>query len=261
VRSNKYVLGLFVLCGALAAQQANPAAEFEVASVKQLEDTLPPGQADLSFVGTAGKPFKITGNSVFLRSTLRNLIADAYSIKGYQILSLPSWADSVLFTITAKTPGDAEPTQDQVRPMLQALLAERFQLRHHAEPKELSVYHLVQVKKSNLFHAASPDETFSWKLTPSDGRLRSTATKESIGDFVRLVGVSTDKPVIDKTGLSGEIDYDIVIELPPAQGRTAEELNRQIVYAVVDQLGLKLQATKDTVDMLVVDRVDKPSAN
>lgn len=118
----------------------------------------------------------------------------------------------------------------------------------------------MEAKKSRSFTEAAPDETFSWKLSPGPGgTLRSKATKESIGDFIQLVGVSTDKPVIDRTGISGYIDYDILIS--PPEGRTPEDLNRAIVYAVVDQLGLKLESAKDRIGMLMVDELDKPSAD
>jgi uncharacterized protein (TIGR03435 family) len=261
--ANFATLGVICWVGASLASaqsQSTPPTVFEVASVKQLKESLQPGQPDLSFVGTSGKPFKIAGNRVTVRGTLRALIADAYGIKDYQISSGPSWADSLLFAITAETSAEKEPTQDEVRPMLQALLVDRFQLKFHRDTKEMPVYHMVQAKKSGLFKAAAPDETFSWNLTPGPGgTLRSKATKESIGDFVQLVGVSTDKPVIDKTGITGYIDYDILIT--PPEGRGRDETNRAIVYAVVDQLGLKLESTKDPVEMLVVDRVDKPSAD
>ena len=246
--------------GALVSAQSASAA-FEVASVKQLEKPLQPGQYDLSFVGTSGKPFKIGGNRVTVTGTLHALIADAYGVNDYQVSGLPSWADTLMYRVTAETPGDVERTQDEVRPMLQALLADRFQLKFHRGAKEMPVYHMVQVKKSGLFKAAAPGETFSWNLTNGPGgTLRSKATKESIGDFVQLVGVSTDRPVIDKTGITGDIDYDILITLPEGrEGRGPEETNRAIVYAVVDQLGLKLQSAKDEIEMIVVDRVEKPS--
>jgi uncharacterized protein (TIGR03435 family) len=100
-------------------------------------------------------------------------------------------------------------------------------LKFHRGTKEMPVYHMIQAKKSGLFKAAAPDETFSWNVTPGPaGTLRSKATKESIGDFVQLVGVSTDKPVIDKTGITGYIDYDILIT--PPEGRSQEETNRAI---------------------------------
>jgi uncharacterized protein (TIGR03435 family) len=235
-------------------------AEFEVASIKQLDRSFAPGQPDLSFVGTSGKLAKIAGNRVTLTTNLHTIIATAYGVKGYQIDRLPPWADTLLYSITATTPGDAVATQDQVRPMLQSLLADRFQLKFHRDTKELAVYHLIQRKQSNLLKPATPDETFSWKLSQQpDGTLRSKATRESIGDFVQLVGVSTDRPVIDKTGLTGDIDYDILIS--PPEGRGPDDVNRAIIYAVIDQLGLKLDPAKDSIEILVVDKADKPSAN
>jgi uncharacterized protein (TIGR03435 family) len=231
---------------------------FDVASVKEFERPLPPGQADLSFVGTSGKPFRIVGHRVTIQGTVHALVAAAFGVKDYQVSYLPPWADSVRYLVTAESPGEAVPSQDDVRPMLQALLAERFQLTFHRESKELRVYHLVRAKQYGLFKAAAEDEKFSWTLTPGPGgTLRSKATKESIGDFVQLVGVSTDRPVIDKTGITGDIDYDISIQLP--QGGNPEETNRAIVYAVVDQLGLKLESARASVDVLVIDHVERPT--
>ena len=235
---------------------AMAAAEFEVASVKQLDRSLQPGELDLSFVGTSGKPFKIFGNRITIQGTLRRLIAAAYGVKDYQISTAPGWADSLVYDVAAKSEGDATPTQEQVRPMLQALLADRFQLKLHHDTKELPVYHLIQAKKTSAFHPALPDETFSWNLTPGPGGTqRSKATKESIGDFVQLTGVSADRPLIDKTGLTGDIDYEILINYEGA--RTQVDVNR----AIKDQLGFKLETAKNPIELLVVDHVEKASDN
>jgi uncharacterized protein (TIGR03435 family) len=265
--STRFAAICWIGCASMAcgwAQAQTPAApagsEFEVASVKQLDRSLQSGEYDLSFVGTSGKPFKISGNRVTVSGTLLALIEDAYHIKDYQISATPAWAGTLLFTITAEAPGDAAPTQEQVRRMLQALLADRFQLKFHRETKELPVYHLIQAKKSSLFKPAGPDETFSWNLSQGPGgTLRSKATKESMGDFVQLTAVSSDRPVIDKTGLTGDIDYEILINQQEA--RTQDDVNRAIIDAIKDQLGLKLEPAKDPIEMLVVDRVEKPSEN
>jgi uncharacterized protein (TIGR03435 family) len=260
----RFAATCWIACASIASGWAQ--AEFEVASVKQLDRSLQPGEYDLSFVGTSGKPFKISGNRVTVNGTLLALIEDAYGIKDYQISATPAWAGNLLYTITAeapgtaKAPGDTVPTQEEVRPMLQALLADRFQLKFHRETKELPVYHLIQTKKSSLFKPAGPDEVFSWNLTPGPGgTLRSKATKESMGDFVQLTAVSSDRPVIDKTGLTGYIDYEILINQQEA--RTQDDVNRAIIDAIKDQLGLKLEPAKDPIEILVVDRVDKPSEN
>ena len=72
--------------------------------------------------------------------------------------------------------------------------------------------------------------------------MRSKATKESIGDFVQLVGVSADRPVIDRTGLTGDIDYDILISQQDA--RNQDDVNHAIIDAVTEQLGLELEPAK-----------------
>lgn len=248
--------GLLIACG---WAQAAPA-EFEVASVKPQGEPLPPGAFDLSWVGTAGKPFKITGNRILVRGTLHRIIADAYNVKTYQVTSLADWADSLIWVITAESPGATEPTQEQVRPMLQALLADRFQLKFHRDSKEVPVYYLVQTKKTAAFHAAGPEESFSWKMTPEpDNSFRSKATKESIGDFVELCGVSADRPLIDKTGITGFIDYDILVSQDGV--KTPDDQQRAILEAIKQQLGFKLEPARDKIDLLVIDHAQKASAN
>ena len=257
----------------VAAPQAQARPEFEVASVKQLDNRQGEGP-DLSFVGTSGNPFKISGNRITVNGTLHAFIAAAYSVKDYQVSGVPAWADSLMFNISALSPGPDEATQDQARVMLQSLLADRFQVKLRREPKILPVYHLVQAKGSRKLTPAGADETFSWKVTPEPGGvMRSKATKESIGDFVQLVGASADRPVINKTGITGFIDYDILFQPPPrvagpsAEGgggprkADTEDLNRTLIEAIQDQLGLKLQAAKDAVEILVIDHAERPSEN
>jgi uncharacterized protein (TIGR03435 family) len=77
----------------------------------------PPEGRDLAFVGNGNKPFQITGNRVLIRGTLKALIMAAYDVWTYQVSGEPAWADSVIYTVTAKTAGEVAPTQDQVRPI------------------------------------------------------------------------------------------------------------------------------------------------
>ena len=239
--------------------------EFDVASVKQVvlperEQRPNRSKTDVSFVGTSGNPFKISGNRVSIQGTALALIVAAYDVQPWQIVNAPAWADTLLYTVEAEAEGHNTPTVSMVRPMLQSLLADRFQLHLHRETKPMNVYHLIVSAKNPGLKQAGADEIFSWKLTNQpNGMLRSKATKESIGDFVRLVGVSEDRPVIDKTGFIGYIDYDILIA--PPESRAPDDVSRAIIDAVKDQLGLKLEPAKDAIDMLVVDHIEKPSDN
>jgi uncharacterized protein (TIGR03435 family) len=131
---------IFVFVSACCAVYGQTARQFEVASVKQLDQSVQPGSPDLSFVGASGKLAGIAGSRVTLTGTLHTIIATAFGIKPYQIAGAPSWADTLRYAITAKTSGDAAPTQEQVRPMLQSLLADRFQLKLHSDTRKLPVY-------------------------------------------------------------------------------------------------------------------------
>lgn len=242
------------------AQAPASRAQFEVASIKPDEKLVEPRAQELAFVGTSNKPFRITGNRVVISGTLKSLIMAAYDVWTYQVAGEPAWADNIVWNITAKAESDATPGQDEARAMLQALLAERFQLKLHRESRVMPVYHLMATKKNIGLKPAGPDETFSWKLSPAEGKmLRSKATKESIGDFVKLVGVSADRPVIDKTGVTGDIDYDIIIYTQDAKNN--DDVNRAILDAVRDQLGLKLEPARDSIDVLVIDGAEKASEN
>jgi uncharacterized protein (TIGR03435 family) len=238
------------------------AVEFEVASVKQLDQAREQGRPDLSFIGTAGKPAKISGSRVTLTGSLRTIIAAAYSVKSYQITGTPAWADSLVYAIAATTAGDTTPTQEQIRPMLQSLLAERFQLKLHHDTKEMPVYHMTLApgKKNSKLTPAASGETFSFNVTAeAGGTVRGKATKAPIVDFVQMMSGSADRPVIDKTGMTGDIDWDILI---PQEGvRTLDDANRAFIDAAKDQLGVKLEAAKEPIELLVVDQVAKPSEN
>ena len=254
---------LFTACRPVVAQ-TKP--EFEVASVKHVVNPKEPERAarsktDTSFLGKAGNPFQISGTRVMIQGTALSLITAAYDVQPYQVTNAPAWADSLIYSVTAKAEGDKVPTIDQVRLMMQWLLADRFQMQLHPDTTEMNVYYLAPAKKNIGLKPTAPDETFDWKLArTADGSLRSTGIRESIGDFVRLVGVSADRPVIDKTGITGYIDYDIIINLP-ADARSQDDLNRAILDAVKDQLGLKLEPVKEAVKILAVDRIEKPSEN
>lgn len=261
---------LLLVSTCLLSQSQNPTPlpprpEFDVASVKQVIRRDEPARAarsktDLSFVGTSDNPFKISDTLVAIQGTPFALIAAAWDIKNYQIEKAPDWADSLIYSVTARTAGDSVAKLSRIRLMLQSLLADRFQLQFHFEKKELNVYHLTRGKGSTGLQPAGADEAFGWNLTPrQDGTLRSKATRESIGDFVQLVGVSAGRPVIDETGITGYIDYDIIVNAQDAHNQ--DDVNRAILDAVKDQLNLKLEPARDTVEMLVVDRIDKPSEN
>jgi uncharacterized protein (TIGR03435 family) len=198
------------------------------------------------------------------------LITLVYDIHPNQLIGAPAWVTSDRYDITAKVEGDATPTQDQLKIMLGKLLADRFQLAFHREQKELSVYSL-NVAKSGA--KITKNELKNDALGVIFRGLGSFAfNNATMDDLCRtLQTAALDRPVVNKTGLAGKYDFTLVwtpeqlLSAPPNPNSLAgpEKANTppDIYAAVQQQLGLKLDAVKLSTEVLVVDKVAKPSDN
>jgi uncharacterized protein (TIGR03435 family) len=224
---------------------------FEVASIKQHV-----------FTGGGRLGISISGSRVTVSiRTLNGLIMDAYEVKAYQISGGPSWVgdSATAFDIDART--DGTPTMDQVRVMLQALLADRFQLKFHREMKDLSVYDLVVGKNGPKIKESASD------ATPSSTSVQrgSTGSTRLIYSNVSMAGLAgglanyVGRPVNDKTRLSGIYNLTLEWSQEGTPGDAAE--GPSIFTAVQEQLGLKLEPSRAAVETLVIDHVAKPTEN
>jgi uncharacterized protein (TIGR03435 family) len=160
---------------------------FEVASVKL--HPLPQG----AFGFGPGNAIRIAGNRITLdRNTLTGLVMTAYNVKDFQISGMPEWTRNreQLYDITAKTEGEAATTVDLVRPMLQTLLADRFQLKLHRETKELPVYNLMIDKKGMKFKESAGARP-SKPVTFSGLLIGLNLLDRSMADLVLLPVTST----------------------------------------------------------------------
>jgi uncharacterized protein (TIGR03435 family) len=192
---------------------------------------------------------------------LSDLITYAYDIKDYQLLDVPHWADIDRYDISAKAEGDAALTRDLARPMMQALLADRFQLKVHRGTKEMPVYTLVVAKNGPKFKEGAPEAQSMLRLGSVGKGVVMTVTKGSMAQlasqFSNRNGV--DRPVIDKTGLAGGYDYKLEWGDYGAVNADADVVS--IFTAIQEQLGLKLEKTTAPVEVLIVDSAAKPSEN
>jgi uncharacterized protein (TIGR03435 family) len=204
---------------------------------------------------------------------VRTLIAAAYELNPQTILGGPAWVDSDHWDILAKTPGEVRPDWDQQMSMLRQLLSERFKLTFHREPKELSIYTLRVAKGGSKLKEStvSPDLTpqgrppLAFVMSPTLVRL--PARYATIAEFASVLQRSPlDRPVVDQTGLGGRYDFDLAFA--PDESLWGGLLPRPdnsdkpgLFTAVQEQLGLRLEATRGPVDVLVIDRIERPSAN
>jgi uncharacterized protein (TIGR03435 family) len=145
--------------------------------------------------------------------------------------------------------------------MVKKLMADRFQLKFHTEKRELSVYALTLAKTGPKFSKSQGDPNGKPGLGFGPGNMGTTnATMAEIAEAMQQGAV--DRPVVDQTGLAGR--FDLRLRWTPAD-IPADTQNADappdLFTAMQEQLRLKLLATKEPVDVIMIDRVERPSAN
>jgi uncharacterized protein (TIGR03435 family) len=205
------------------------------------------------------------GSLTMTNVTLITCLKDAYRIYAYQI-SAPTWMNSVRYDITAKAAGPV--SADQLRLMLQALLAERFHMRLHHVRKELNVYSLAPGKRGHKLREAAQSNDKAMEMVDGAVVFRSYSIKDfiaALSDAPFRIG----RPVRDMTGLEGKYDFELKIAPDSLgmknafEGMLRDEGDGPSVIALVqEQLGLRFTAEKASVAVLAVDSADKtPTAN
>jgi len=266
---------------AVLAQTARP--QFEVASIK------PAGSRGLATIRPL--PGRLTANA-----PLRVLVQTAYQLQPFQVVGGPEWIGSEQYEVDAKAAGN--PERAQLFLMLQSLLEERFQLQAHRESRELPMYALVAARGG--LKLAPPraggclEDTEPLPPLPEPGArmqppgqsptpaarcgglglsleaagARLRGGKVPMAELARVLSRVLGRTVTDRTGFSATFDVDLAFlpdEMtpglpPPPPGAIPSDASPSI-FSAVQQLGLRLESTKGPVEVLIVDRVERPSAN
>jgi len=166
---------------------------------------------------------------------------------------------------------EGTPNQKQIKIMIQKLLADRFQLKFHREKRELSVY-AIQVGKNGVKLTQSQGDPKGLPGLSFGGLGKMNAFNATMMDFASLLQTAVlDRPVVDQSGLDGHYDFQLNwtpdetqfagmgVKVPPPSDKP--DAPPDLGTAMLDQLGLKLATTKAPVEVLVIDKVEKPSAN
>ena len=265
---HKQHLGVILLASGVAAGQT-----FEAASVKPSEAATPrytmkggPGSSD---------PGRIAYTNVMLRAVLLT----AYDVKNYQ-LTVPDWMNTLRYDIAANVPEST--TKEQFQAMLRNLLAARFKMEVHRETRELPIYGLLPAKGGLKIRASAPGEAPAdfepatahgegkdgfpivnlrspgVVIETKNGQARATAkdvTMERLADFLTT---QAGRPVFDMTTAAGT--YSFALYFTPSGPNAADGTEPSLFGALQEQLGLRLEARKGPVEMLVVDRAEKVPA-
>lgn len=266
------------------AQSPAPRPEFEVASVK-------PNTAGNDMIMV--RP-PVGGRFTATNARLKMLIGIAYNVKNFEISGGPGWIASDGYDIEAKA-SDSNISLDQLRPLLQTLLEDRFKLMVHREKREMPVYALTAAKGGPKLPAAKeggctvfgpntppPPLPAPGQLPPilCGGFLRAPnllqAGKVTMMQLVNVLSDVLDRPVIDKTGFTGT--FDVKLEFSP-EGTSfgggfgggglalaggpppGDDAKPSIFTALQEQLGLRLESQKGPGEVLVIDRAEKASEN
>jgi uncharacterized protein (TIGR03435 family) len=269
---------------------------FDVASVKPSKGQFVPA----SFPLDPSDYYGATNGRLSANDTLATYIEFAYKVWGNEVQSrelsrLAKWVDSELYTVEARA-ATGNPTKDQMRLMMQALLTDRFQLKAHFETREVPVFELRLAKPGKpgpklISHADGPPcdkpdaspvkehpsfhfvcHTFSPYLDLGTTLMlgsRDVGMDVLAGTISEALGgpLAFGRPIIDKTGLTGTFDFTLEwaherrtradSDSPVASDPTGPTA----LEALRDQLGLKLESTRASIPILVIDKVERPSEN
>ncbi|MGD0347323.1 MAG: TIGR03435 family protein [Terracidiphilus sp.] len=248
------------------AADANPS--FEVATIKPNNS----GATQMQALVIRGRNFMTRASSV------QDLLSFAYNVQSKQIVNGPAWIGSDRFDIDAVPDAEGVPNTQQIRVMIQKLLADRFKLTFHHEQREMEAY-VLEVGKSGpkMTVNESKGQLPGLGFGPGQGGISLRAMNATMGDLTGFLQVIVlDRPVVDRTGLTAR--YDIKCTFTPddsqfnghppripgaADGAApADAAAAPSLYeAFQEQLGLKLTAEKTQVDVIVIDHVEKPSPN
>jgi len=208
---------------------------------------------------------------------MKMLIQFAFGIPESRILGGPAWISTTKFDIDAKADSSiddqmralsSDQGKAQKRLMLQALLADRFQLTVHPESRELPMYALVVARNGPKFLDSKVNGT---KIDGGNGRIRIQGGENSVALLAEQLANNLGRPVVDQIGIQGR--YDLTLQWAPDDGAAPklggtdvssaalDSPGPSIFTAIQEQLGLKLESRKGPVQVLVIDHIDQPSEN
>jgi uncharacterized protein (TIGR03435 family) len=223
---------------------------FEVASIK-------PSSVDsgMETHRYPGGRFTATG------CTLKRLIQRAYDVQDFQIIGGSKWVGSDRYDVVAKA-GENLGDDPKIDSLIQALLAERFQLKLHRETREVLLYSLTVDKSGPKLQASTTQGGSQWSL----GKGLLTGKRVSMSMFASdMLTKALANVVVDRTQISGV--FDVELKWSPEEVRPEPDAERSVVSgpsiftAIREQLGLRLEGHKGPVEVLVIDAAERPVAN
>jgi uncharacterized protein (TIGR03435 family) len=243
---------MLIVMAALAGSTFGQA--FEVASVRE---------ADPALVRIRGTIEPNPGSLIIRNTTLRDAIRWAYDQDGARIgvMGGPQWADSARYDIVAKPPTAS--SNNQLRVMLRTLLADRFKLVVRAERIDNAVYALIIDPKGHTLRPSKTEGPLSRQRDTTGIAFRNTTMSDLQRFLLTVPGL--DRPVINRTGVDGAFDFKLaILDVAPTEkaGNEAIVANGILPYAdALAPLGLKLDPQNVPLDVITIEKVERPAEN
>ncbi len=230
-------IGTVALAGFLLAQG------FEVAAIHVNRDP----SADPNVNSLPGGRLAVTSQD------LRDLLKFAFDLKDFQLIGAPAWADGDRYDIDAKTGVDSG---QNLRELVRLLLEERFALKYHSETREMTIYSLKPLKDG--VKMIRRDEGAGTMARTSCGHMTGKRVASDV--MAKMLSRYLGREVRDDSGLPGK--YDFELSWTPETGPCSETSSAPSIFtAIQQQMGLRLESTRGPVAVVVIDRLEKPSAN
>ncbi len=239
-----------------AAQEAQavPGARFEVVSIK-------PNVSNANAIGMFPSPGRLSIRNY----TLKQLVLDTYRLRAFQLVGAKGWMESSHWDIEAVYPAVAGKGAMQAgAERLPAMLEDYFHLATHREMRQMPIYTLIAGKAGPKLKPSQPNGKPGWwrELPLSQDPAGITTFNMDFRVFTNALSGLLDLPLVDKTGIAGLYDIELtftdrhLLDAPDYAGRGIS-----VFTALQEQLGLKLEASKGPVEVLVIDKAEKPDAN
>ncbi len=261
------VVGAVVLClaQALRAQEANqPSAkpqrmakdadpDWEVATVKPSDPN-----------DTGGQHIRLRGGHVMLLdTTVEQFLLLGYGVQKSQLAGEPDWAKTAKWDVDGVPDAEGEANWRQLQEMMQKILKERFGLTLHREQREMPVYALIVAKGGSkmILNTSDPSGLMDQQNSAVGGLDTEVIKNAFMSDLTQILQFRVDRPVVDQTGLTGRYDFGLKWTTDESRAPTDGTAPPGLFTAIQEQIGLKLEPVKAPAEVLVIDAVERPSAN
>ena len=232
------------------AKDADP--DWEVVTVRPTDPTV-----NNAMTRMEGRQF------VMLNRTVETLLLIGYSAHERQVVNGPDWIRSERWDIRGVPDVPGQPGLRQMQTLARKVLTERFGLVTHTEKREMEVYALTVAKGGEKMTPSAGDPNGLPDENDQGNGATTTmhVTNMSMSELALVLKFYLDRPVVDKTGLTGRYDFRMMWTVDESKVPADGSAPPTIFTAIQEQLGLKLEAVKAQADVLVVDKVERPGAN